>query len=216
MRCWTIQMSEVWNILEENGKFYAKKDLVEQQEHYEFFFKQSYDFIIEQMEKRGVPRPTPEHYPIWAWIVRKKRKITPEKLGRSFLKGQKRVFIQFEFPDHLVLLSDFDRFIHVLNYWYLPTSAEDSERFLAELEHHDLNFFRTKPLPDENYHRLILKSWERIFEVDVNYPYFDSSSEEKRLQATFWELKLDWVSRHFLFEGSVSNSEKLQSTSDLI
>jgi hypothetical protein len=209
-------MPEVWNILEENGKFYAKKDLVEQQEHYEFFFKQGYDFIIEQMEKRGVPRPTPEHYPIWAWVVRKERNISPEKLGRSFIKGQKRVFIQFEIPDHLVLLSDFDRFIYVLNYWYLPTSEEDSERFLAELEHHGLNFFRTKPLPDANYHKLILKSWERIFEVDVNYPYFDSSSEEKRLQATFWELQLDWVSRHFLFEGSVSNSEKLHSTVELL
>lgn len=46
------QMPVVWNILEENGKFYAKKDLVEQQEHYEFFFKQGYDFVIEQMEKR--------------------------------------------------------------------------------------------------------------------------------------------------------------------
>lgn len=52
VRCWTIQMPVVWNILEENGKFYAKKDLVEQQEHYEFFFKQGYDFVIEQMEKR--------------------------------------------------------------------------------------------------------------------------------------------------------------------
>jgi hypothetical protein len=209
-------MPIIWNILKENGTFYAKKDLVEQQEHYEFFFKQGYDYIIDQMEKRGFARPTPEHYPIWAWVVRKKRNITPEILGKSFLKGQKRVFIQFEIPDHLVLLSDFDRFMHVLNYWYLPTSEEDSERFIAELERNDLNFFKTKPLPDDTYHKSILKSWERIFEVDLNYPYFDSSSEEKRLQATFWELKIEWVSRHFLFEGIVSNSEQLQSTADLI
>jgi hypothetical protein len=209
-------MPIAWNLLEKNGCYYATKEIVKQQECYEHFYKQGYDFIIEQMEKRGLPRPSPEHYPIWAWVVRRKRTITPKKLGRSFLKGEQRVFIEFDIPDHLVLLSDFDRFIHVLNYWYLPNSEEDSEQFIAELKQHGLDFFKTKPLPNEKYHKLILQSWERIFELDTEYPYVNSSSEERTIQATFWELKLEWVSRHFLFEGNVADSTKLRSTSELL
>ncbi len=103
--------------------------------------------------------------------------------------------IEFEVNDRLVLLSDFELWHYVLNYWYLPKSLRDADDFEAELSRRGLSFYRTKPLRDRALHRRIAESWNRIFDLDwadkargIAHP-----RASKCIQATLWELKRDQV-----------------------
>ena len=110
-------------------------------------------------------------------------------------KDERCVRIEFEVSDRLALLSDFDLWHYVLNYWYLPKSQKDDETFEAELSRHGLSCRRTKPLSDKAYHTKVAASWSRIFDLD----WVDRARSiarpkaEKCIQATLWELRPDQV-----------------------
>ena len=134
---------------------------------------------------------------IWAWyqwegIDRRK----PDLRSSGYLpKGEKGVRVECQVAEKRVLLSDFDLWHYVLNYWYLPHSEKDAEAFEKKLVDAALplsGFSHERPLPHARYRREIEKSWERIFDVDwvdrqqaIAHP-----PEKKSIQATLWELQL--------------------------
>ena len=61
------------------------------------------------------------------------------------LKGERGVRIEFRVSDRLILLSDFDLWHYVLNYWYLPESQKDDEAFESELSRRGLSFTKRNP-----------------------------------------------------------------------
>ena len=209
MEYWTIQMPIVWQELEQKGSYYARKDIVEKvlDEDYIPLFRYGYYFIIEQMEKKDIPRPSPDHYPIWAWAIRfPHEKPRKRKVRKKIPRGQERLFLQFTIPDELVLLSDFDRYFFPLNYWYLAKTEEEEQQFLGELEEHNLDFFRQKPLPNDYYHQQVVKSWERIFDIETDFPIEGINRKQRVTQATFWELKMEWITKYYFFKGTRKKS----------
>ena len=109
--------------------------------------------------------------------------------------GDRGVRIEFAISDRLVLLSDFDLWHYVLNYWYLPESQKDDEDFESELSRRGLSFYKDKPLRNAVFHRKITESWVRIFDLDwtdrnrgIAHP-----RTRKSIQASLWELRRDQV-----------------------
>ena len=104
-------------------------------------------------------------------------------------KGSRGVRLEIELDERRVLLSDFELWHYVLNYWYLPESEEDGESFEAELKGAGLCFFTEKPLPDPGYHKRIEASWLRIFDLDWSAKEIASPRKDKQIQAVFGELR---------------------------
>jgi len=61
MRLWTIQPLEFYNELIINGEIYCFKKYADSD------FRESYDWIITEMEKKIGNRTNKTIYPIWSW-----------------------------------------------------------------------------------------------------------------------------------------------------
>lgn len=186
MILWTIQRVEAWKKLNKDGVLSGCQQYVEP------YFLEAYQWLIEQMKTRIGPQLQPDAFPIWAWYQWEGQRKKPDLRSSGHLpKGEWGVRIEFEAGAQQVLLSDFDLWHYVLNYWYLPKSLAEGELLEAELEDHGLSFYESKPLPDINYHRQIVESWQRIFDLDW---YAEGITDERKsIQATLWELRLDNV-----------------------
>jgi hypothetical protein len=110
------------------------------------------------------------------------------------------VRIEFQCPDSLVLLSDFQLWHYVLNYWYLPVTDEEGDLFEAELRAHNLSFFDTRPLPDPEFHRRVVRSWDRIFDLDWSEDGIACPRAKKSIQGTVWQVSLDQVREETSFK----------------
>lgn len=186
---WTIQTEEAWKQLEETGYITGAAKHIEQ------CWLSSYRWMVEQMKERVGNQPSQCVFPIWAWYQWRdsKRKKPDIRVAGHLPRKAKGVRIEFQCCEDAALLSDFELWHYVLNYWYLPESIADLESFEAELARKGLSYFRTKPLSHRKLHEKIVNSWTRIFDLDWTEPDFASSRERKSIQATIWQLKMDQV-----------------------
>ncbi|MCX6843448.1 MAG: DUF3841 domain-containing protein [candidate division WOR-3 bacterium] len=188
---WTVQTAGAWSRLQKDGVLRADVRRV-RREH-----RRAYEWLARQMEERLGCRPSAKALPLWAWFQCDGTTCRKPDLRSSghLLKGESGVRIEFKVSDRLVLLSDFDLWHYVLNYWYLPESLKDAEDFEAELSRRGLSFYKTKPLRDRAFHAKITESWSRIFDLDwadrrrcIAHP-----RARKSIQASLWELRWDQV-----------------------
>ena len=136
-------------------------------------YKEAYGWMAEQMRKRIGPPPIPEvEYPLWGWqqhgSYKKEYHGSQSDCGGD---DDEFIFITANIPDDMVLLSDFNMWHHVLNHWCIArTKREETE--------------------DEEQ---IIKSWDLIFDLDARHRCANQMRRNRFIQATFWELRLDWV-----------------------
>ena len=94
----------------------------------EVSFKESYDWLVSEMEKRIGKRPAGVSYPIWAWHTRDWKYKKPDLRQAGYeSQGTKCVCIEFEIPDNQVVLSDYDTWHFILNDWYFDNSKNEEE-----------------------------------------------------------------------------------------
>jgi hypothetical protein len=193
MILWTIQSPQAWTELQDKGVLRAKRQYI-----MERTWLSAYQWMAEKMRLHIGPPPESDCLPIWTWYQWEgQRRKKPDLWASGHLgKGERGVRVEFEHPDGGALLSDFCLWHYVLSYWYLPASEADSEAFEAELAAHGLSFFDQKPLPHSGYHSKIVRSWDRIFDLDWSEPDVSEPMEEKSIQAAIWEVKRDQVKSH--------------------
>ena len=184
-----MQSVTAWQRLESAGVLHTNRRCIDN------YFLAAYNWMAEQMRHRLAVRPSETALPLWAWYQwqGQNRRKPDLRASGHLMKGERAVRIEFEIDDRVVLLSDFELWHFVLNYWYLPVSEDDGEAFEKELAKHGLSFFHTKPLPHRKYHERIEKSWRRIFDLDWSSEGIASPRAEKSIQATLWKLRLDQV-----------------------
>lgn len=179
MRLWTIQPVEVYKILMNDGIFVCDPEKSEFYTEWEGF-KESYEWLVEQMNKRIGDKPDYVRFPIWArhTVEGKHKKID---LRKSEFKNYREpsVCMEVEIEDEKVLLSDERAWYFVLNKWFLASSDEEHDYFVN--------------LKDELLkQKLMRKSWDKIF--DLNFKSEDGYIEMgEYVQATFWELRKEQV-----------------------
>ena len=195
MILWAIQTEEAWSELQTHGVLRATRKDIEE----DFFH--AYEWMVDQMAKRLPMRPGQDRFPLWAWYQwqNEERRKPDLRSGGYMPKDQKGVRIEFEYPDQSALLSDFGLWHYVLNYWYLPESEADGEAFEAELTAAGLSLFTQKPVPDAGFHKRIVQSWDRIFDLRWFEDDLALPMSRKSIQATLWELTIDQVKncKHF-------------------
>ncbi|GHO60081.1 DUF3841 domain-containing protein [Ktedonobacter robiniae] len=204
MIVWTIQSLHVWEMLQRDGILYGPDTkLLQFDDPTEWQIKVAYNWLVQQMEKKIGPRPQPERYPLWAWYQydgEKRRR--PDLRGPYHLQsGTKGVRIEFDIAEDQILLSDIDDWIIALNYGYLCHTEGENEAFYAK--HQRSGFIeQLGQYLQEPYHSQMLKSWERIFDLDYASDSNWGSGKtraEKKIQGTFWQLSLEQVRKVTFF-----------------
>jgi len=155
-----------------------------------------YQWMRLQMQRR-IKTPLYENtpfYPVWAWYQwqNDKKKKPDLRYSAHLGKGKKGVLIEFQADPNNVLLSDFELWHYVLNYWYLSTS-QGMEQFDGELKTNNLALYKQQPLPNEEFHLKIVHSWEKIFDLDWIDEEVVHDKKDKSIQGTLWEVSLAQV-----------------------
>ncbi len=194
MTLWTIQTCSAWEILQSKGSLHVRRADTES------LFYHAYRWMKEQMSQRLGPPPLSTSFPLWAWFQwQGSSKRRPDLRYSGHLpRGESGVLIEFCAEAAEVLLSDFELWHYVLNYWYLPSSLADEERFNAILAAFAANTPSEVATRNRFFHSGIRRSWERIFDVQWSMPDIASKFVRKTIQATLWSLSRDKV-RDFTF-----------------
>jgi len=189
MVLWSIQHINVWAEFQKNGVLQANSNYID---HY---FVRPYIWLSSKMNEVIGPPPNKIEFPLWAWNqYQGNSKKKPDLRSSGYLpKGTKGVRIKFDIDESSVLLSDFELWHYVLNYWYLPVTEKDGNKFEKTLNKAGYSFYLNKPVPNVKYHQLIEESWNKIFNLDWVEKDISSLNQDKSIQATFWELKLENV-----------------------
>lgn len=189
MKIWTVQPVAWYENLLKNGTISGERKYIDEDWKFCLF---GYHWLMGKMDERIGRRPFPECYPIWGWyqyLGHKRRK--PDLRSTGFLpKGTKGVRVEIEKDEKDVLLSDFMLWSLLFGYWsFIGRNEEESVAFDDMLEAKGLDRKNLGKLP-KNIRREIIKSWDRVLDMDFDDPYHTSPIETKAIQATFWTLSL--------------------------
>lgn len=181
MRLWTIQTDKAYQRLTANGQLIADAALCDPD------FAQPYKWMLGQMKRRLRSKEPVPHAALWAWSSwdppSRKR---PDLRARGHLEpGKPGYRIELDVHPNDVLLSDFNLWHYVLNYWYVPTCEQDSNLFDSV---HNPHRYSWDHLPSPTMHELIVESWERIFDLDWSDDYVTGPPMERSVQATLWRI----------------------------
>lgn len=149
------------------------------------WFREPYSWLVKEMEKRIGPPPKRVKYPVWAWhTIHGKRRSPDLRSHYHFEKGIPFHRITLEIPDDKVVLTDFDFWHFPLNKWYLPDVCGDYDcGDTVKIE----------------------KSWQYVFDVTESNPCYDANKipfSERTIQATFWEIKPEYIKKVEFFKNS--------------
>lgn len=196
MKLWTIQPVEFYEELYQKDVIYTSSEFIDPS------FKRAYKWLIPQMEQRIGKRPFKNAYPIWAWFqFNGQLKKRPDlRLGGYLPKGQKGVRIEFEKKESHVLLSDFDLWHYVLNFFYLADDEQQDETINRIFETKKIPFGNARNYPSE-LKKIIEDSWPKIFDMSYEFEYSSLAYSKKSIQATFWSLKKEEIKKVDFFTG---------------
>ena len=196
----TIQPQSILSVIKKEGIIYARADF----EQYEkstpsWGFSDAYAWMKEQMINKGLGSKckSKDLFWAWAWSGDLGKKAIDLRTRKSHnLKGQ--MVLTLEKSD--ILLSDFELWHYVLNYWPIALSSKE-ENYWNKISETNNNFYENKPLKDKDLDEKIRKTWQNIFKIKKEKDYFTYSfsksvnkyleSESRKLvvQATFWNIK---------------------------
>lgn len=154
--------------------------------------------------ENAIPKPSGVQSPVWAWKQYRgeaQRRPDLRYTKTEFLREEAGVRLELEVPDELVLLSDFELWHYPLNRWYLPRSEEDERGFETELQTGGWGKAQFDEFP-QYFQRRAEKSWISIFDFAFEWQDLTRPLNQKSIQATVWELKLEWVVGLELFYGT--------------
>ncbi|AOY78149.1 DUF3841 domain-containing protein [Clostridium formicaceticum] len=181
VKLWTRQHKQVLKELEENGIYHAKKEYItEKMDDISEYYLKLYDWYVKEAEKI-VPRPDEIiKYPIWL-STSSETMLQPT---------EDTIVLELEVPREYVVITDFERWGYVVNYWYVPLDKEDEKKHNEELKRYGIRDESALYMSHKgNFYPLlrnkIIKSWNRIF--DSNLPTSGIT------QATLWEIKKEWI-----------------------
>lgn len=173
MKLFTLQPPNVWNTLEHQGVFHALKSKSENLKDLKTF-GYAYEYMTDIMLLKGIEKPLRYNFsintPIWAWFLHNGKNFVDLRMEtRVNPKGS--VCIELDVPDEKVLLSGYEIWHMPLNNAYIPDDFWDETTELDDEEHSQQE---------------IENSWIKCFEPEF-------LKHEKYIQATFFEMRLNWV-----------------------
>lgn len=212
MELYTFQPFEIYEQLQRGESFRASPALCDtSSEEFDESWSRAYTWLTNQMDIRcPVPRPAGVTYPVWAWYwwAGPNRRKPDLRSSRYWADGGPAVLLTLDVPNEEVLLSEYHAWHHVLNEQYLGFPS-DTDDFDARCETRGLCTYRNRPLPDPGLRTELEATWPRIFDFETIPQMLEYEREDSYVQATFWELRPEFVRQAVWFEKK-GRSRKLE------
>jgi hypothetical protein len=180
IKLWTRQDKNILKDLEKNGTYRVQKEyILQKMDTISDYYLKLYDWYVSQAEKI-VPRPKGVTYPIWL----------STSCNLMLQPATDTVMLEIEVEKQNVVITDFEKWGYVVNYWYVPLNKEDEEKHNNELKKNGIVDESALYMSHKgNFYPLlrnkIIKSWNRIFQT--------IPSQDSITQATLWEIKKEWI-----------------------
>lgn len=194
MRLFTVQKKVVYECLADGQHYQARPR--QEREHWlnddADPVLAAYEWLAGQMAARGLPRPAPDVFPVWAWLqwagpARAKPDLRSACL-KSWARDGRHVLMSLEVEPTEALVHDYDAWHWCLNYWYL--APEHRRRaFERHCKRRGGSYYDCKPHPDPACHAGIQASWAAIFEPEKARKLLQTRKRDQQLQATLWTLQ---------------------------
>lgn len=198
MRLYSSQPRFVYDILLSKGSFRPRPHEAGKNWIFEDapLARFAYDWLCHQMVRRGLSRPHPNAYPVWAWHhYEGPNKPKPDLRDAAMKAGgstERQVMFTLDVPDDRVLLHDYTAWHHPLNHIYLGTSKA-SDQFERQCKAAGVDLYGDRPLPEPRLLAQLEQSWETIFDLAAIRKKMRIRLDEQSVQATFWELRAEYV-----------------------
>jgi hypothetical protein len=180
IKLWTRQDKNILKDLEQNGTYRVKKEyIIQKNDNISDYYLKLYDWYISQAEKI-VSRPEGVTYPIWL----------STSCEMMLQPAKDTVILEIEVEKQKVVITDFEKWGYVVNYWYVPLNKEDEEKHNSELKKNGIVDESSLYMSHKgNFYPMlrnkIIKSWDRIFQI--------SPTQNNITQVTLWEIKKEWI-----------------------
>lgn len=191
MKLWTLQPLEVLNQIETTGRFICDETKSCHLKDEPFIV--AYNWLVSKMEEKIGSKPFDVKYPIWAWHSWNWKNKKPDLRRNEFHYGEKGshwVCIELEIPTKEVVLSDEPSWTcYILNQDYFNSEMDENNWEIKEFWFDNLSL--------EEKEEIRIKSWDNVFDITPCQTPF--TSKGKYIQATFWELKKEYIKKitHF-------------------
>lgn len=194
MVIWTLQPEAAYNQAMETGVYTCDPEQCPMPELFD-----AYRWLSKQMEKRIGPAPEGVEFPIWAWHTRGWWRSKPDLRTERWNCGpgnEDYVLLTLDVPDDQVLLSDFDSWHMVLNCQPITRSEEEFDEMWEELD----------GMSTSEKAAYLSKNWERVFNITPTEN--DWISRGSWIQATFWELRKEYIKEVKRFRTAARKAHK--------
>lgn len=167
-------------------------------------FQRAYDWLVaDTLSKRILPESKDTQYPVWAWYqwngVKQPKPDLRYSTVRDDARERTQVLLELEIDESRVVLTDYDGWHWVLNYFYIGTSVA-SEDFERRCKEQNANYMRQRPLAVPALDKELTDTWQIIFDINKTAQYLEESPERACIQATFWEIRPEDVISATKFE----------------
>lgn len=185
MILWTMQPRYILDLVQTTGVYICDPERTTMPE-----FTKQYDWLAERMTEKVGPPPAGVRYPVWAWYKQRGKHKKPDLRSERWCYGpgnEDYVCLELDVPDELVVLSDFDIWHIVLCDSLISDTEEEDKQQDA--------YWNALPEAEKAIYKS--KNWERVF---ITTPmHNDWTKRGELVQATFWELKAEYIRRVFPF-----------------
>jgi hypothetical protein len=165
---------------------------------YGWSFLQAYEWLQEQMLKKGIAYSTNNQHMIWAWYqwagVSKPKPDKRYASVYSYFKEEPFVLMELEIDPKRVCLHDYHAWHDVLNYTMLA-EEEKADSFKEKF-----NYYKEKPLSNLEAHNELTKTWQTIFDFEASKNILEMTDQDQCIQATFFELFYTDLTKVHFFE----------------
>lgn len=177
VKLWTTQDYRALKEIEAKGTYHAKIDSILRKYDtcsdvflnvYRWFSKTAGDIV---------PKPEGVEFPVWAAFEK--------ELSFGLSPGQVR--FELEVESDKVVVFDSGKWDYILNYWYIPKNAKDSNEYEEKLNSYGIK--NKSFIYMNNFYPLLKReveeSWKRLFDSNIIISGIN--------QATLWEIRKEWI-----------------------
>lgn len=175
MRVWTKQSNIVLDILENEGRYVAKRKFVKRRDENDFVVS-VYDWLARNHPGRPTA-PADADYPVWLSLA--------EEATMGLTPGT--VLLELEIPDELIYHIHVVKWTAIMNRLYIPADEADEKRhreLMKSYRQSDATAYQSTFYPQLK--KEIEDSWIRLFDENVG-------NKDGLTYGNTWELKKEWL-----------------------
>ena len=187
MKAWTRQVPQVWEELQETGRYLVLEEYVRAKNaEISDYYIALYRWLTEMCRSR-VNMPAEAKFPIWLSLTEAQR----------LPAAPNTISLTLDVPEESLFVLDYDRWGYRVNLWYVPRDADDEAAHNAELARFGIGNEASLIMGEQGNHFPMLKrkieaSWQRVLEAPN--PNMDLNV------GAIWEIRPEWVKEVEIYE----------------